>query len=122
MIVNGEWKFIENYQTGQQLLYNLSDDLDESTNLIGSDPVLAANLRTALHDHLRETEARLWGGDFELVWGLGDVNRDGSVNFLDVSPFISILTSGGNQYEADVNQDGVVSFLDISPFISQLSQ
>ena len=122
LIVNGEWKFIENYQTGQQLLYNLSDDLDESTNLIGSDPVLAANLRTALHDHLRETEARLWGGDFVLVWGLGDVNRDGSVNFLDVSPFISILTSGGNQYEADVNQDGVVSFLDISPFISQLSQ
>ena len=51
---------------------------------------------------------------------LGDVNRDGTVNFLDISPFIFIL-SGGFQAEADVNADGNVNFLDISPFIILLS-
>ncbi|MCL4144108.1 UNVERIFIED_CONTAM: hypothetical protein GTU68_054324, partial [Idotea baltica] len=52
---------------------------------------------------------------------LGDVNLDGFVDFLDISPFIAVLSAGGNQAEADVNQDGVVDFLDISPFIALLS-
>ena len=52
---------------------------------------------------------------------LGDCNLDGVVNFLDISPFISILSTDGNLAEADVNQDGSVDFLDISPFISLLS-
>ena len=52
---------------------------------------------------------------------LGDVNEDGAVDFLDISPFISVLSAGGSQVEADVNQDGSVNFLDISPFILLLS-
>ena len=52
---------------------------------------------------------------------LGDVNRDGAVSFLDISPFISILSDGGFQAEADTNEDGEVSFLDISSFISLLT-
>ena len=52
---------------------------------------------------------------------LGDVNRDGIVNFLDISPFIGVLTASGVQAEADVNQDGVVNFLDIAPFIGVLT-
>ena len=52
---------------------------------------------------------------------LGDVNRDGFVNFLDISPFISRLSNGEFQLEADVNQDGDVNFLDISPFIGILA-
>lgn len=52
---------------------------------------------------------------------LGDVNLDGVVNFLDISPFISILSGSGFQLEADVNQDGLVNFLDISAFIGLLS-
>ena len=43
------------------------------------------------------------------------------VNFLDISPFISVLSSGEFQLEADVNQDGAVNFLDISLFIQALS-
>ena len=55
-------------------------------------------------------------------FGLGDVNQDGLVNFLDISPFISVLSMAGEfQFEADTNQDGVVSFLDISPFIMLLA-
>lgn len=52
---------------------------------------------------------------------LGDVDLDGTVSFLDISPFISILSSGGFQDEADIDQNGVVNFLDISPFIGLLS-
>ena len=52
---------------------------------------------------------------------LGDVNLDGGVNFLDISPFIAILTTGDFQDEADLDQNGSVNFLDISPFIAALS-
>ena len=51
----------------------------------------------------------------------GDVNQDGEINFLDISPFITTLSVGGDQAEADVNEDGMVDFLDISPFIELLS-
>ena len=52
---------------------------------------------------------------------LGDVNLDGMVNFLDISPFIGVLADiGDNQAEADTNEDGMVNFLDIAPFINIL--
>ena len=56
--------------------------------------------------------------------GHADVNLDGIVNFLDISPFIIVLTSGGSpaqESQADCNGDGTVSFLDISPFIAALT-
>jgi len=52
---------------------------------------------------------------------LGDINQDDTVNFLDISPFISLLSAGGFSCEADINEDGEVNFLDISPFITLLS-
>lgn len=52
---------------------------------------------------------------------LGDVDLNGVVNFLDISPFIALLSSGMFQAEADTNSSGGVDFLDISPFIAILS-
>ena len=52
---------------------------------------------------------------------LGDVNQDSVVDFLDISPFIAILTAGDFLGQADTNQDGDVNFLDIAPFIALLS-
>ena len=52
---------------------------------------------------------------------LGDVNQDGAVNFLDISPFIQILTSSSFDPSADTNKDGQVNFLDIAGFIQLLS-
>ena len=52
---------------------------------------------------------------------LGDVNLDGSATFLDIAPFVAVLSIGGDQAEADINQDGEVNFLDIPPFIEILS-
>ena len=59
--------------------------------------------------------------DVEDPFLLGDTNQDGAVNFLDISPFISLLSSGTFLDQADTNRDGVVDFLDISPFISLLT-
>ena len=52
---------------------------------------------------------------------LGDVSGDGVVDFLDISPFITVLATGAFQEEADIDGNGVVDFLDISPFIAILS-
>ena len=54
-------------------------------------------------------------------FSLGDVDMDGVVDFLDIAPFISILSSTDFQIEADIDQDGDVDFFDISPFIELLS-
>ena len=52
---------------------------------------------------------------------IGDVNRDGSVDLLDVAPFVELLSNNDFQPEADVNQDGVVNLLDVAPFVDLLS-
>lgn len=50
----------------------------------------------------------------------GDVNQDGAVDLLDVTPFIDAI-GGSFVAEADVNCDGVVDLLDVAPFIALLS-
>ena len=52
---------------------------------------------------------------------LGDCNQDGAVNFLDISPFVSLLLTGDFLGQADTNEDGAVTFLDISSFIELLT-
>jgi hypothetical protein len=51
---------------------------------------------------------------------LGDVDKSGTVDFMDIPPFIDLLIGGIYQAEADCNEDNVVSFTDISYFISLL--
>ena len=53
---------------------------------------------------------------------LGDINRDGNVDFFDISPFIALLSANVFQAEADIDEDGSVDFFDIQPFIVLLSQ
>jgi len=45
-----------------------------------------------------------------------DLNADGSLNFLDVSAFLSAY--GNMDSAADFNEDGVFNFLDVSAFLS----
>ncbi len=52
---------------------------------------------------------------------LGDCNQDGVVDFLDIAPFIALLTTGDYLDEADCDRNGVVNFLDIAPFIDILT-
>ena len=52
---------------------------------------------------------------------LGDVDLNGVVDFLDIGPFITVLTNLTFQAEADCDENGVVEFLDIIHFIGILS-
>ncbi len=51
----------------------------------------------------------------------GDLNGDGLVNLLDVSPFVDAIASSEFVPAADVNCDGEVNLLDVEPFIALLS-
>ena len=55
---------------------------------------------------------------FDLI--LGDINRDGQVNLLDVQPIVDLLATGQFQAEADINQDGQVNLLDVAGFVELL--
>ena len=63
--IQGDLKFYQNYQTGQQLHFDLSADLDESEDLATADPATTLELRDLLHTYLESTETHLWEG-FEL--------------------------------------------------------
>jgi len=52
---------------------------------------------------------------------VGDVNRDGEVNFSDIQAFIDVLASGAYQFEADFDEDLAVNLDDIPLFIDLLS-
>lgn len=53
---------------------------------------------------------------------LGDVDLSTQVDFLDIAPFIALLSQAGAfQAEADINGDNAVTFLDIAPFITILA-
>ena len=51
----------------------------------------------------------------------GDINQDGTVNLLDVQPFVDLLALGTFQNEADINDDSEVNLLDVAGFVSLLS-
>jgi arylsulfatase A-like enzyme len=102
----GDWKLIRN-DNGTEGLYNLPN---EALNL--ADGSLTAT-EQANYDALNLKLDGILAGPL-----LGDVSLDGTVNFLEITPFISVLSSGGFQVEADCDQNGAVNFLDISPFIA----
>ena len=52
---------------------------------------------------------------------LGDINCDGQINLLDVTPFVELLNRGGFSDKADINRDGAVNLLDVTPFVDLLS-
>ena len=52
---------------------------------------------------------------------LGDVNRDGAIDLLDVGPFIDRIVDGQYQTEADLNADCEVNLLDVALFIDLLT-
>ena len=58
--------------------------------------------------------------NFDLILR-GDINCDGEVNLLDVTPFVAALANGDFSEKADMNQDGQVDLLDIEDFVFALS-
>ena len=103
--------------------------------LDGNDEIDLSGVDPAVFTELDLTEIFGGGGDDtidgsdgnDIIFGdnqevlLGDVNQDGTFDFLDISPFINAQSAGDYLAEADINLDGSVSFLDISPFVTQFS-
>ena len=52
---------------------------------------------------------------------LGDINCDGSIDLLDVAPFVDMLAAGTFSEKADINQDGSFDLLDVQPFVNLLA-
>ena len=52
---------------------------------------------------------------------LGDINCDGSLDLLDVDPFVTLLANGMFEPKADMNCDGFVDLLDVQPFVDLLA-
>ena len=83
------------------------------------------SIATAAHLILGETDAR-FGNSVRCVKDappllIGDINCDGSVDLLDVQPFVELLGSGTFVQAADINQDGFVNLLDVAPFVDLLN-
>ena len=95
----------------------------ESVPADGGDPITSAPIWLIFNNRLGETtfEEEAVAAFSAASVLLGDVNRDDVVNFLDIAPFIALLSNGDFQLEADVNTDDAVNFLDIAPFITVLS-
>ena len=52
---------------------------------------------------------------------IGDINRDGIINLLDVLPFVEAISAGSFDDAADLNRDNIVNLLDIAPFVDLLA-
>ena len=55
----GDWKLIEQFDTGEDELYSLTDDLSESRNLAGEKPEVVANLKSKLAAWRDQVGARI---------------------------------------------------------------
>lgn len=58
-------------------------------------------------------------GDFLVGTALlpGDLNCDGTIDLLDVNPFVKLLSSSTYNIKADINCDGQLDLLDVQPFV-----
>ena len=50
----------------------------------------------------------------------GDVDENGTVDLLDIQPFVTLITEGSFSCSADLNMDGSVDLLDVAPFVELL--
>ncbi|MEF8846469.1 MAG: sulfatase-like hydrolase/transferase, partial [Bacteroidales bacterium] len=58
IIRRGDWKLIHYYEDGRNELYNVSDDLSETTDLSAERPEKSKELAEALNEHLEKMDAR----------------------------------------------------------------
>ena len=91
-------------------------DADGSGLVLERDDVSASGLLSGSW-----TAAAATPGIFDHDFLCGDINQDGFVTFLDISPFIDLLTNDTYQVEADFDNDGLVTFLDIAGLIDKLT-
>ena len=57
VIRRGDWKLFESLETGEARLYNLAEDIGETTDVAGNHPALVQELLQELHDWRKDTNA-----------------------------------------------------------------
>lgn len=72
-------------------------------------------------DESASNAGALYVFELETEFKLGDVNCDGTIDLLDVGPFVDSISSDEFNPKADINLDGTVDLLDVGPFVALLS-
>lgn len=120
---------INSFTADAQIRTAITDEVGE--DLLGLMDALRINNSTDLFQRVPDNDGDGQSNADEVANGsdpnfrevrLGDVNLDGFVNFLDINPFITLLSTNTYQCEGDADESGVVDFLDIAAFIDLLSQ
>lgn len=132
LLINGQVEtFYDSFQTP-----GLTSDTDSLNIRVGADAALN-NLRGFFEGQIAELivyDRILSASELDLInsyvaqkWTeeakpiLGDVNCDGSVNLLDVAPFVEAVSTGIFSVKSDINEDGFVNLLDVQPFVDLLA-
>ena len=137
------WSTDDDWQTFTDL--DLHEALDEQLGLEGADIWVELTAMDGINDAGQVVGIGTYIADDAEVEGvflldtlalaavlLGDVNNDGDVNNLDITPFIAALSAAneaafltqfpnGNYAVADIDMSGSANNLDITPFIGLLT-
>ena len=105
-------RWAEAYQAGDGKNIFLAQDFDFSSENTAWDPQFGDLIPNVIFEN---------GFTFGETVILGDVNQDGTLDLLDVAPFVNLILDGVFQTEADINQDDVVDLLDVAPFVELLT-
>lgn len=98
----------EGFGNGGPLMVGFNDGSPSTTNFMG--PFQA---RTVIAY-----------GSFAATGGtvlVGDINCDGSIDLLDVGPFVELIANNEFSDKADIDVSGTVDLLDVGPFVALLS-
>lgn len=93
-----------------------SADLDGDSPMLADDIVVLVDPEANLRLGDPGTNTIILSGEFCPA----DMNRDGALNFLDLSAFLSAYSAG--DLNADFNTDGSFNFLDLSTFLVEYSE
>lgn len=118
-IVQGNYKLIVEYETGNTFLFDLDMDIGESNDISQNLPGLTYDLRLALRDHLLESNANMPSLNPEQYPGSGDdVDQDGLPDAWEFQYLLS-HTFGPDD---DPDQDGSTNLEefnnDTDPYVS----
>ncbi len=91
-VVSDRYKYIAEYHSGVDYLYDLENDIEENNNIAAENPEMTRTLKVALRDHLRDVAANM-----------PSINPD-HPNFLGMAP--------------DVDQDGLEDAWEISELLT----
>ena len=126
-IMIDNFKLIYEYASASWELYDLDADIGESQNLTQLMPIEHALYSYLLSDTLLDLGANYPRNNSMSaeeppmpLFLPGDLNLDGTVNLLDVAPFVDRVSGSVYQVEGDLNFDGNLNLLDVEPFVTIL--